>query len=99
MLNIVSNYRTYVQYSERGRPAGGSRPPRPWRTRFVDIQAQPFDPHTLGARIAALRQSHGWSQRRLADEAGVSNGYIALLELGRMPRPGKFRLDAVARAL
>ena len=56
-------------------------------------------PHGLGQRIAALRREHGWSQRRLAEAAGVSHGYIALLELGRLPSPSKFRLDAVARAL
>jgi SOS-response transcriptional repressor LexA len=54
---------------------------------------------TLGQRIAGLRRAHGWSQRRLAQAAGVSHGYVALLELGRLPSPGKFRLDAVARAL
>ncbi len=59
----------------------------------------PTDPLTLGQRIAGLRHQHGWSQRRLAEAAGVSHGYIALLELGRLPSPGKFRLDAVARAL
>src|SRR5437868_9942302 len=53
----------------------------------------------LGRRIATLRHASGWSQRRLAQAAGVSHGYIALLELGRLPSPGKFRLDAVARAL
>src|SRR6266851_1304458 len=58
-----------------------------------------LDPHVLGQRIATLRRASGWSQRRLADAAGVSHGYIALLELGRLPSPGKFRLDAVARAL
>jgi SOS-response transcriptional repressor LexA len=57
------------------------------------------DPHTLGLRIAGLRRAHGWSQRRLAEAAGVSHGYVALLELGRLPSPGKFRLDAIARAL
>src|SRR5437763_16755146 len=56
-------------------------------------------PLALGQRIAGLRRAQGWSQRRLADAAGVSHGYIALLELGRLPSPGKFRLDAVARAL
>ncbi|MBV9578112.1 MAG: helix-turn-helix transcriptional regulator, partial [Chloroflexi bacterium] len=56
-------------------------------------------PHALGLRIASLRHANGWSQRRLAEAAGVSHGYIALLELGRLPSPGKFRLDAVARAL
>src|SRR6202521_844911 len=57
------------------------------------------DPHTLGQRIAGLRHAQGWSQRRLAEAAGVSHGYVALLELGRLSSPGKFRLDAVARAL
>src|SRR5438477_240075 len=57
------------------------------------------DPADLGRRIATLRRAHGWSQRRLAEAAGVSHGYVALLELGRLPSPGKFRLDAVARAL
>src|SRR5437868_7449845 len=59
----------------------------------------PTDPHVLGQRIAGLRRGQGWSQRRLAAAAGVSHGYVALLELGRLPSPGKFRLDAVARAL
>jgi SOS-response transcriptional repressor LexA/DNA-binding XRE family transcriptional regulator len=57
------------------------------------------DPLALGQRIAGLRRAHGWSQRRLAEAAGVSHGYVALLELGRLPSPGKFRLDAIARAL
>src|SRR5438105_14139004 len=61
--------------------------------------AAAVDPHTLGQRIAGLRHAAGWSQRRLAETAGVSHGYIALLELGRLPSPSKFRLDAVARAL
>jgi SOS-response transcriptional repressor LexA len=58
-----------------------------------------LDAGALGQRIAALRRDSGWSQRRLAEAAGVSHGYIALLELGRLPSPGKVRLDAVARAL
>jgi SOS-response transcriptional repressor LexA len=62
-------------------------------------EARTLDPQALGRRIAALRHAHGLSQRRLAEAAGVSHGYIALLELGRLPSPGKFRLDAVARAL
>src|SRR6266545_699600 len=57
------------------------------------------DPHALGQRIASLRRAHGWSQRRLAEASGVSHGYIAQLELGRLPSPSKMRLDAVARAL
>ncbi|HEX8968989.1 MAG TPA: helix-turn-helix domain-containing protein [Chloroflexota bacterium] len=61
--------------------------------------SSPLLPTALGQRIAALRHANGLSQRRLADAAGVSHGYIALLELGRLASPGKFRLDAVARAL
>ncbi len=57
------------------------------------------DPHRLGRTIAGLRRAHGWSQRRLAEAAGVSHGYIAQLELGRLPTPSKLRLDAVAHAL
>ena len=62
-------------------------------------EARTLDAQALGRRIAALRHAHGLSQRRLAEVAGVSHGYIALLELGRLSSPGKFRLDAVARAL
>ncbi|HEY2593046.1 MAG TPA: helix-turn-helix domain-containing protein [Chloroflexota bacterium] len=58
-----------------------------------------FDAHALGLRIASLLRACGWSQRRLAEAAGVSHGYVALLELGRLPSPGKLRLDAIARAL
>jgi SOS-response transcriptional repressor LexA len=58
-----------------------------------------LDSHALGQHIAAMRRAQGWSQRRLAEQAGVSNGYIALLERGRLPSPSKFRLDAIARAL
>ena len=57
------------------------------------------DPHHLGRTIAGLRRAHGWSQRKLAQVAGVSPSYIAQLELGRLPAPSKLRLDAVARAL
>src|SRR5215467_2122429 len=63
------------------------------------LTPSPSEAHRLGRTIAGLRRANGWSQRRLAEAAGVSHGYIALLELGRLPSPGKFRLDAVARAL
>jgi SOS-response transcriptional repressor LexA len=57
------------------------------------------DPHILGEQVAALRRGNGWSQRRLADAAGVSHGYVGLLERGQLPNPGKRRLDAIAHAL
>jgi SOS-response transcriptional repressor LexA len=79
-----------------------SKPKQRSRTRSTmqsESFSEPLEPDVLGQRIAALRREHGWSQRRLAEAAGVSHGYIALLELGRLPSPGKFRLDSVARAL
>src|ERR1700681_4738632 len=63
------------------------------------LSSMDTDPRTLGQRIAGLRHAQAWSQRRLAEAAGVSHGYVAQLELGRLPSPGKFRLDAIARAL
>jgi SOS-response transcriptional repressor LexA len=83
-----------VQYAEQRRQTARARA-QPMST----PQPTSLDPRALGQRIASLRHANGWSQRRLADAAGVSHGYIALLELGRLPSPGKFRLDAVARAL
>ena len=34
-------------------------------------------------RLKALRRKHGWSQYRLAKEAGMSREYLARLELGQ----------------
>jgi transcriptional regulator with XRE-family HTH domain len=84
MLSIVSNAQFDVQYPEQWRQVSGMHT---------------TDPHALGQRVAHLRRGHGLSQRRLAEQAGVSHGYIALLELGRLASPGTFRLDAIARAL
>jgi SOS-response transcriptional repressor LexA len=58
-----------------------------------------LDARSLGQHVAALRRGNGWSQRHLADAAGVSHGYIGLLERGQLSNPGKRRLDAIARAL
>lgn len=52
----------------------------------------------VGARIKALREERGWSQQRLAEEAGVSARTIFSVEKGeRMPQPLKLRaiLDAL----
>ena len=41
---------------------------------------------TLGGRLRQLREARGWSQRRLATAAGLSTGYIVLVENGhRLP--------------
>jgi hypothetical protein len=50
-------------------------------------------------RASASHPPQRWLAPRALAAAGVSHGYIALLELGRLPSPGKFRLDAIARAL
>jgi transcriptional regulator with XRE-family HTH domain len=46
------------------------------------------------ARMRALRRGLGWSQRRLAEESGISQGMIGALEAGRR----NFALPALERA-
>jgi transcriptional regulator with XRE-family HTH domain len=38
---------------------------------------------TAGARIRALREEAGWSQRRLGEEAGLSHGGVSFAETGQ----------------
>jgi transcriptional regulator with XRE-family HTH domain len=55
----------------------------------------------VGARIAELRKQRGWSQARLAEEAGVSARTVFSVEKGeREPHPSKLRaiLDALGVA-
>lgn len=51
----------------------------------------------IGSRIRAARIELGWSQLRLADEAGVTQSAIGNLEAGWRQRPRE--LLAIARAL
>jgi len=37
----------------------------------------------FGQALRALRQARGWSQERLALEAGANRNYISLIELGQ----------------
>lgn len=54
----------------------------------------------FGANLKAARESRGWSQERLAVEAGVgSKGYISDLEKGNRPIPPGTTLDKLAAAL
>ncbi len=94
VLSIVGDVLSRVQYLKQRTRIRSAMHPNPYANQHFSL-----DPLALGQRIAALRHGAGLSQRRLAEAAGVSHGYIALLELGRLPSPGKFRLDAVARAL
>ena len=46
----------------------------------------PKAPHpvlrALGQRIRAAREARGWSQERLADEAGIDRSYMSGIERG-----------------
>ena len=46
---------------------------------------EPLSPATIefGARVRSLRQEHGWSQERLADECGLHWTYVGQVERGR----------------
>ena len=37
----------------------------------------------LGEELRAAREAAGWTQERLAEEAGISRNYVSLLELER----------------
>jgi transcriptional regulator with XRE-family HTH domain len=52
----------------------------------------------LGARIAALRKEHGFTQTQLADELGLTQQMIASYEVGRRRVPVSL-LPAIAAAL
>lgn len=53
---------------------------------------------TVGNMILNWRKERGWSQERLAEEAGVDRSYISQVERGRTD-PGAQFLVAVANAL
>lgn len=52
----------------------------------------------LGAKIAAMRRRLAWSQRRLAEVAGLSAAAVCNYERGQKT-PGLGRLQAIADAL
>jgi putative transcriptional regulator len=51
----------------------------------------------LGPNVASLRQEHGLSQQRLADEAGLSRATIAAIEGGRFASSDTSTLVRIAR--
>lgn len=51
----------------------------------------------VGLNIQNLRQSRGWTQEQLADEAGIDRSYISEVELGRSSATTK-KLEQIARA-
>jgi transcriptional regulator with XRE-family HTH domain len=48
---------------------------------------------TAAAKVRELREKAGWTQRRLAEEAGMSAGMVCLLEAGYR----NFTLSALER--
>lgn len=49
-------------------------------------------------RIKALRARRGWTQKKLAEAAGISHGYLARLETARQD-PTLGTLEKLAKAL
>ena len=47
---------------------------------------------SFAARLVRLRTALGWSQERLASEAGVTQASLSLMEMDR-PRPGRSKKD------
>jgi transcriptional regulator with XRE-family HTH domain len=56
------------------------------------------DPDRIGARVAAIRKTRGWTARELARRANVSYSLLAKVESGAAPATPAF-IGAVARAL
>lgn len=54
---------------------------------------------TLGGRIADLRKRRGWTQRKLAEEAGLSATFISEVEGNKRKRIGYGSLLSISDAL
>lgn len=80
---------------------GGLQPKNLWRTanrNFGSHQGMEIDPVAFGCRVRELRKELGWSQDRLAEEAGQSQSNIGWIEKGGAKDPRKQAL-ALAEAL
>ncbi len=54
---------------------------------------------TLASKLRSARERKGWSQRQLADAAGVSQGAVNGIETGRRLRPTADVMCKLARAM
>lgn len=54
---------------------------------------------TLADNLKRLRMQKQWSQPKLADETGLSKGYIYMLESGEMVNPSLDKLFKISEAL
>lgn len=66
---------------------------------LLSVEVRRLTVSEIGARVRALREARGWSQRKLGALAGTSGSYISQLEAGKTPRPGVAMLQAIADAL
>src|SRR4051794_33197203 len=53
----------------------------------------------IGKRVQRYRSDRGWNLSRLADEAGMSKGYVWAIENGEVPRLSGRKLYDLAKAL
>jgi transcriptional regulator with XRE-family HTH domain len=58
-----------------------------------------MDESEIGKRLQNLRRSRMWTQRRLAEEAGVSPTSVSGIETGRLSKPHFGTLRKIARVL
>lgn len=58
-----------------------------------------MDESDIGKRLQNLRRSRMWTQRRLAEEAGVSPTTVSGIETGRLSKPHFGTLRKIARVL
>jgi transcriptional regulator with XRE-family HTH domain len=67
-------------------------------TKYAENVVRPTICIRVGHKIRELRDSKGWSQRMLADHAGIENAHLARLELGQR-EAGLLILQKIADAL
>lgn len=57
------------------------------------------DAKKIAARVRAIRQERGWTQRMLDYRASLSRGYSSKLENGLIENPGVLNLQSICKAL
>ncbi len=53
----------------------------------------------LGRVLKQFREDKGWTMQQLANRAGVTDAYIAMLETGKRKNPSLATLRHIAKAL
>ena len=51
----------------------------------------------FGEKLVALRDSRGWTQKKMAEKLGVSAAYLSALENGQRGKPSRRLLHAVCQ--